>query len=185
MATIRPASDLTVGEVTAATRCPPEAVAAHWPLLLDALTEQGVGVASRNSQLAMAATVAVETAFTFRPMRERQADPTRQPAVWAQQAKYWDSGFYGRGFIQRTWEANYRASRQRLLDRFQVDIIAEPDQLLDPAVAAYDAALYWVDHGIPLACAVADWTRVRRLVNGGTNGLTEFVGIVRRFGVAT
>lgn len=174
--------DLTEADVAgAAAGCQPQDVVLYWPMLRDALKENGVG--SRNSQVGLAATVIIES--RFRPIREIRANAKRNPVVYGLQEKYWGTGFYGRGFIQRTGELNYRAVQARHQAKFGVDVVANPDALLDPEIAAYDAALFWVDHRVPAACDAGDWKAVRRLVNGRLMlKLTEFLTAVRKMGVA-
>lgn len=202
-------ADLTTAEVTAATQCPAEHVATHWPALLDAL--QAAGVASRNSQAGMAATVAVETG-SFRPLSERlnySADalrrvwPSRFPTVvdaeaYARQperiANYVYAGrmgngdvasgdgwrYRGRGFIQLTGHDNYIACGAAIGQ----DLVGSPDLLLVSEVSAAAAVWFWTTRHIAAACEMADWQRVRRLVNGGLTGFADLEAILRRFGYA-
>ena len=53
-------------------------------------------------------------------------------AVWRMQERYWKTGFYGRGFVQLTWERNYR----KFSDLLGVDLVADPNRVLDPVVGA-------------------------------------------------
>ncbi len=43
----------------------------------------------------------------FAPISEVRAHPTKQAGLYAQQRRYWDTGYYGRGLVQITWRANY------------------------------------------------------------------------------
>ncbi len=56
------------------------------------------------------ATVAHETAREFQPIKERLAKPLT--ALWWKQKVY--SPYYGRGYVQLTWKANYLAEGERL-----------------------------------------------------------------------
>jgi hypothetical protein len=163
---------LTADHVAAATGCPQRNVAAHWPNILAAL--EAFGIASLPVQIAAAATVAVETR-SFQPIRERRANPAKQPALWATQERYWPSGYYGRGFVQLTWRGNYLDAGENL----GLDLVGVPDLALEPTVAARVLALYLKQKGIPAAAEAGDWRRVRRLVNGGTNALAEFLAAVQ------
>lgn len=163
---------LTVDQVATATRCPQRNVAIHWPNLLAALDELGINTPA--VQIAMAATVAVETR-SFQPIRERRADKVRQPALWASQERYWPSGFYGRGFVQLTWRGNYLDAGEVL----GLDLVGNPDLALEPMTAARILARYFLGRGIPAAAEAGDWRKVRRLVNGGTNGLEDFLAAVK------
>ena len=170
--------DLTTVEVTVATGCPATTVAHGWPLLLDAL-KAVPGAAGRLSQIGLAATVALETAHTFKPIREYRANAIRKPELYAAQERYWPSGYYGRGYIQLTWADNYRDCGEAIGE----DLLGDPDLVLDPAVSARAAVWFWTNKGIPAVCEVGDWPRVRKLVNGGVNGLADFLDMVRRFGI--
>lgn len=163
---------LTVNHVAEATGCPHANVAASWPTILAALVE--FGIASMAVQIAVAATVAVETSI-FMPIRERRASQQRQPWLYEQQARYWGSGYYGRGFVQLTWEHNYEENGEAL----GVDLVGNPDLALDPTTAARILARFFKVHGVAQAADAGEWTRVRKLVNGGTNGLDDFLKFVK------
>jgi len=113
----------------------------------------------------------------FWPLRELHANQNRQPDLWATQERYWPSGFYGSGIVQTTWEENYRALGEAL----GLDLISNPDLLLEPGNAARALAFFFKAHqgGAIVARANAqDWPGVRRGVNGGTNGLPLFLQCV-------
>lgn len=61
----------------------------------------------------MLATVKGETGV-FQPLKEKRANPKRQPALFKQQQKYFPSGFFGRGYVQLTFKENYRMAGQKL-----------------------------------------------------------------------
>jgi putative chitinase len=92
------------------------------------------------------ATIRWETGQTFQPIPEHRADEKTEPKYWQNQSRYWDTGFYGRGYVQITWERNYRLAGQRLagqsfvLNDTPVVIAADtfvrnPDYVLHPEVA--------------------------------------------------
>lgn len=166
-------SDLTAPEVAHACAAPLPNVLGAWPLLLHALMEFGIG--DRLVQVGVAATVAVETG-DFTPKRERRASAERQPALYEAQNRYWPSGYYGRGFVQMTWERNYGHYGERVGE----DLLAHPDRMLDPAVAARAMAAYFVDANVAPACLAADWRLVRKRVNGGYNGYEHFAAVVAK-----
>lgn len=182
-------TDLTVEEVTAATKCPADAVAANWPIILTAM--QARDVASRLSQIAMASTVAVETAWRFRPIKEfgsraylDKYDTGPLAARLGNTPEDDDDGilYAGRGFIQLTGRANYATCGAAI----GYDLLATPDLMLVAEPSAAAAAWFWQVKGVHLLAAKPDWKAVRRRVNGGTNGLVEFLEIVNRFtGLAT
>jgi hypothetical protein len=61
----------------------------------------------------MLATVKGETGI-FQPLKEKRANPQKQPALFKQQQKYFPSGFFGRGYVQLTFKENYRMAGQKL-----------------------------------------------------------------------
>ncbi len=160
-------SPWTVEQIAAATGCPVGAVAANWPLVRDALVAAGQG--SKASLACAVATTAIETASTFKPVKE---------AFWLSEAwrqanlRYYP--YFGRGLIQLTWEASYRAYGERL----GIDLIGNPDLALDPNNAARIFAAYWVDRDIQSMADREDWAAVRKAVQGGDNGLDRLVSIV-------
>jgi hypothetical protein len=142
-----------------------------WPHVVAALEAKGIN--SLFVQIAAAATIGVETRC-FLPIRERRASKTRQPELWALQERYWPSGYYGRGLVQTTWKENYRDAGEDM----GVDLVANPDKLLEPENAAKALARFFVSHRVAEAAEAQDWERVRIRVNGGRTAMTEFLAMV-------
>lgn len=168
----------TAQQIADATACPVAAITEHWPRIYEQMRK--CGETDRATQVAMLGIVAIETASTFEPVRE---------AFWLDEAwraanlRYYP--FYGRGFIQLTWESNYRAYTDKLRALWGADapsLIDTPDIALDPDVAAATAALYFRDTLVPAAAAAGNWTEVRRLVQGGNAGLDRLVAIAGALG---
>ena len=67
----------------------------------------------------------------FKAIKEYRAKSS-QTNIYALQNRYWYTGYYGRGFVQLTWERNY----QKMSDFLGVDLVANPDLALDPKYAA-------------------------------------------------
>jgi putative chitinase len=59
------------------------------------------------------ATIKGETGI-FQPIQEKRASQVNQPKLWATQNKYWNKGFFGRGYVQLTWEDNYAKAGKKL-----------------------------------------------------------------------
>lgn len=154
-----------------------DAVRANWPLVYRELLARGAG--SRESCAGAIATIAIETASTFRPIDEigderyfqryegRLDLGNTQPGDGAR--------YHGRGYIQLTGRANYR-TYGRLVG---VDLEAEPWRANEPEIAARVFAVYWTARGIPTMAERRDWEAVRRAVQGGTAGLERLVAIAR------
>ncbi len=77
--------------------------------------------------------------------------------------------FRGRGLIQITGRANYRAMGDALL----LDLEQSPELLEQPANAAMSAAQFWASHGLNQLADEHDMMHITRKINGGTNGLPE------------
>lgn len=75
--------------------------------------------------------------------------------------------YRGRALPQITFAANY----ERVGRALGVDLLADPDRLLEPDVAVRALLLWWEDT-IPDSAIDHD-DRVRKLVNGSTNGVAE------------
>lgn len=164
--------------VAACCKAPAANVQAHWPIVYAGLAD--LGIAQTPVQVAAAATVAVETG-RFTPIRELRASKDRQPALWAMQEKYWPSGYYGRGYIQLTHEANYREYGEAL----GVDLLAHPDLAMEPRIAGKILARYFHVRDVSGAALRQDWRAVRKKVNGGFHGGDVFFPVVQALAVAS
>ncbi len=60
------------------------------------------------------ATIKGETGI-FHPLQEKRASRINQPKLWETQNRYWNTGFYGRGYVQLTWENNYLKAGKKLV----------------------------------------------------------------------
>jgi hypothetical protein len=173
-------------QIAATISVPARAVEEHWPRLVAQLKH--AGIYDLSTAVAMLATVAIETAHTFRPIHEFP-DPARYPQSGGYPPHYSGGALYhGRGFIQLTHDYNYRAASvavsklwgTEIVPDPQLDLVAVPDRALDPDISAAVAACYFRDHGredgvgIPEAARAGDWREVRRLVQGGDAGLNDF-----------
>ncbi len=75
--------------------------------------------------------------------------------------------YRGRGLIQLTGRANYRARGTSL----GIDLSANPSQAADPDKAVLIALSYWKSRGCNEAADDDDVEKVTRLINGGVTGL--------------
>lgn len=173
----------TVEQIAAALgeKFPLEHIRDNWPRIWASLHAHAIDGAA--AQIATIATVAVETG-TFTPRHEvgQVSDFVRL---------YWDRAnvatalgnrsaqdavqYRGRGFIQITGRTNYRHYGELM----GLDLLADPEQALDPLISAEILALYFHEHDIARVAALGQWERVRRRVNGGLNGWNDFIRYVR------
>lgn len=168
----------------AATR--PAHVLGMWPHVADALVQ--LGIMDYWTSVAALATVRTEVYYHLQPVREgiteAKANADYGPGTTrGQQLGNTQPGdgwrFRGGGWIQQTGRNNYA----RLASFTGVDLLSDPDRILEPAISAMGVALYFRDNGIPALANAGRWTDVRRAVNGWVpvpNGLSHFLGYVDR-----
>lgn len=103
----------------------------------------------------------------LKPIKEYKAkEGTR---IWELQKRYWPSGYYGRGFVQLTWERNYK----KMSDFIGEDLVTNPDLALEPKYAA-EILVYGMMHGSFTRRALSayinehkkDYRGARKVVNG-------------------
>lgn len=131
------------------------------------------------------ATIRWETASTFQPIRERRAVRERNPQHWERQNRYWGSGYYGRGYVQITWDYNYRRAGQKLAGKtFPIDgvqrtiepdsFLKNPDWVMHPDIS-YEICARGMREGWFTGKKLSDYIRegeapdyvnARRIVNG-------------------
>lgn len=121
---------------------------------------------SRPQQAYLLATAAWETAGSLEPVREAYYLGAGA-AAYRQSLRYYP--WYGRGFVQLTWERNYLLAGQKL-DR---DFLSDPDAVMDPEAAAeilvagsmegWFTGRALPDYVSPTRC---DFVGARRVING-------------------
>ena len=77
--------------------------------------------------------------------------------------------FKGRGLIQITGRANYKACGAGL----GLDLITHPELLEQPVNACRSAGWFWMSRGLNELADAGDQVKVTRRINGGTNGLAD------------
>lgn len=128
----------------------------------------------------MLATAKWETAHTMQPITELGSQK------YLRGKKYWP--WIGRGYVQLTWEANYRAMNKLLKQAgFTVDIVENPDLALSPMVAAF-VMFEGMERGTFTGKKLSDyfndtktdWISARRIING-TDKAAEIAAIAKAF----
>ena len=79
------------------------------------------------------------------------------------------SKYRGRGLIQITGRANYKACGEAL----SLDLINQPEQLEKPQHACMSAAWFWATKGMSTLADEGKFETITRRINGGLNGLAE------------
>ena len=79
--------------------------------------------------------------------------------------------FRGRGCIQLTGSSSYFHAGKAL----GVDLWADPDKVATPMYAALTAGWFWSTHGCGKLAEFSDWTKLTKVINGGTIGLDDRV----------
>lgn len=77
--------------------------------------------------------------------------------------------YRGRGLKQITFKDNYRACS----DALGLDLVSDPDLLLEPRNAVESACWYWLSRKLTPLAEAGDIVGVTKAINGGTNGLAE------------
>ena len=77
--------------------------------------------------------------------------------------------FRGRGCIQLTGHANYFHASKAL----GVDFVMEPDLVSTPKFAALTGGWFWATHNCNAPADALDYTKVTKIINGGTIGLDD------------
>ncbi|NNA17695.1 glycoside hydrolase family 19 protein [Pseudomonas lundensis] len=79
------------------------------------------------------------------------------------------SKFRGRGLIQITGRANYKACGEAL----DMDLINQPELLEKPQHACMSAAWFWASRGLNTLADEGKFDTITRRINGGLNGLAD------------
>lgn len=144
-----------------------------------------IGIYSDLTMLGAMATIRVECGKSFKPIEEKYIEQGKA-FVGAQYEGRINLGnnqvgdgnlFRGRGLIQLTGRANYSEYKRKT----GLDLINSPDLLLDLNSSAQILAQYFKDRGVHVVCNNKNWMEARRLVNGGTNGLVDFLNVVNQY----
>jgi putative chitinase len=121
-----------------------------------------------------------ETGKTMQPVREVGRGLGRS---YGRPDPVTGQAYYGRGFVQLTWKANY----QKLAKVVLADLVNQPDLALDPKISAQiliQGMLRGLFTGKRLSAyfngSKADWTGARRVVNG-TDRAAEIADASQRF----
>lgn len=133
----------------------------------------------------MLATTKWETAHTMQPITERGS------SGYLRGKKYWP--WIGRGYVQLTWDYNYKKMAQLLkASNFQssagsIDLVGKPELALVPDIAAFimfEGMLRGTFTGKSLAnyfnAKTSDWLNARRIING-TDEAAAIANIAKAF----
>ena len=103
----------------------------------------------------------------FRPIKEYRAREGTN--LYTVQNKYWYTGYYGRGYVQLTWDYNYKKFGTLL----GIDLLGNPDLALKPDVAGKIICIgmtkgLFTGVGLNnyLGGGKSDWTNARKIING-------------------
>ncbi len=124
-----------------------------------------VGMTQDQRQLAYVLSTAIGESG-LRPIKEYRCAPSQ--GCYALQNRYWPSGFYGRGYVQLTWQSNYDKFGKLL----GVNLVGNPDLALRPDIAGKIICI-GMTRGLFTGVGLGnyfnggtDWYNARRIVNG-------------------
>jgi hypothetical protein len=175
--------DLTPEQIAAAVGASVADVKANWPAVAGARRKRGL--ATREVLVAAAATIGTEVGAGFKPIDE-YGDRAYFTRMYEKRADLGNvkpgdgARYHGRGYIQLTGRANYRAYGKKL----GLPLEAQPELAKRPEVAAAVLADYFAARGIGESAKSGDWQAVRRKVNGGLNGWPRFNAVVKKLAAA-
>jgi putative chitinase len=132
-----------------------------------------------------------ETAYTMQPIEEYGRGSGKS---YGKPAGPYGQCYYGRGFVQLTWEDNYKNGQKFLMDRYGKDCQIYPiaNNALDAetsALVSYDGMVYGWFTGVGLpkylskAKGIEDPVNARRIVNG-TDKASTIAGYYWKFKAA-
>lgn len=84
--------------------------------------------------------------------------------------------FRGRGIIQLTGHSSYFHCGKAL----GVDFVANPDLVSSPKYAALSGGWFWSTHNLNSPADALDYTKVTKIINGGTIGLDDRIKHVQQ-----
>jgi putative chitinase len=156
-------------------------IQANLPHVLTGLVQQSL--TDTPMVLTALATIRAETA-SFEPISEYQSSfntaPGGQPfGLYDNAARLGNQGppdganFRGRGFVQLTGRYNYTKYGAQIGQ----DLVNNPGLANDPVIASTLLAVFLLDNATKIRAALAanNLATARKLVNGGSNGLSNFV----------
>lgn len=145
------------------------------------LVEQALiklGIYTKLTMIGAMATVRVEVGRAFLPIMEIASGTAYEGRLDLGNNQVGDGVRYkGRGFIQLTGRSNY-TNYGRVLG---IDLVNNPNLALDPKISALILAQYFKDRGVNIAMNNSDYIKARRIVNGGSNGLQDFLRVIKDF----
>lgn len=151
-------------------------VAAHWPLVAEALAAQKI--LDPTVEVAAIASIGSES-YLFAPEKEAGSEAYfRRRYEFDRGLGNFEPGdgakYCGRGFVPLVGRSGYA----RVGKLVGADLLEHPELALDPAVAARILAYDFMLKGVPKAAAEDDWVKVRRLAHGDLSGWKRFNGIL-------
>jgi hypothetical protein len=161
-------------------RTPPENIDEAYQIVKRTFDEWGIG--DPETVAAAMATMLVETGTgdkSFKPIKELQNLNGTYVTKPSGGTKY-----VGRGYVQLTHDYNYRDTGKAITAQTgrDVDLEGDPDQALDPEVAAHAMAQFFKSRGIDKMAKEQRWDDIRRAVNGGTTHIAEYRKLLNAMG---
>jgi len=133
------------------------------------------GILTDMTLIGALATIRVEVGRNFKPIEEYASGQAYEGRIDLGNIQAGDGVRYkGRGYIQLTGRGNYTNYGKI----FNIDLVNKPELALGVDISAKILSRYFKDRGVNIACDSNDWVLVRKKINGGSNGLSEFQRVV-------
>jgi len=138
-------------------------------LIIDECIRQGI--TNKNQIKYVLATAQHETNGTFKPVKEAYwlSDGWRKRNL-----RYYP--YYGRGYVQITWESNYRKFSKILTEHYKseyIDLVKYPELVMNEEISMF-ILVYGMKHGsftgkklsVYITNKKTDFRRARKIING-------------------
>lgn len=118
------------------------------------------------------ATIGWETAWTYAPIVEKRANSS-QKDVRRMQDRYWNTKYFGRGYVQLTWKDNYK----KMSPIAGIDLVKNPDALLRPSIS-YEVAAVGMRKGLFRSYANGKPVRLSDYVNTTSTNFVQARNVI-------
>lgn len=154
----------------------PENIQKYGPKLIEAMKKHNISLAPER-EAAFIAQIAHESG-SLRYVEEIASGEAYEGRASLGNTQPGDGKrFKGRGLIQITGRANYKA----VSDALKYDFVSKPEDLELPGPACFSAAWFWQDRGLNRLADIEAFEKITRKINGG---LTNYEDRLKHWEIA-